>query len=141
MSKLLGLLGGWQGYVAAALGSALLAGIVASYLTALPYRMTISNMKREQAEQASASSEAALKQFQQTAQNITDAANAFQGVQAGLDARFTSISQDFAHAIKARPLSPDCKPDDIRLRSLSASVAAANSATGRQPIPAVSQPH
>ena len=56
----------------------------------------------------------ASAQYDQTIQQI---ANGFQTVQ-----------KDFANATKAKPLPVNCKPDAGRVRALTASIAAVNSA-------------
>lgn len=137
MGKLLGLLGGWQGYAAAAGLSALLSIAATYYITSMSYKVTISGMERDTANQSAADAMASLKQFQANVDKMTAAAGAFTNLQFVLDAQFGKISKDFNNAIKAKPLPADCVPDAGRLHSLVQAVAAANAAAAGQLGPAV----
>lgn len=137
MGRLLALLGGWQGYAAAAALAALLAAGASYYLTALGYRLTIAQMEKAQANAAVIAATRALTQFEADSAAIHGAAIAFGTAQDDLNGKLATISKDFHAAIKAAPLPADCKPDAVRLRQLSAAVAATNSAAGFQPGAAV----
>lgn len=78
-----------------------------------------------------------LAQFQGDASRIHDVATKFTGIQFDLGTQFTSLSQDLQNAIKAKPLPPGCLLDPARLRALTGAIAAANTATGLKPSPAV----
>lgn len=119
------------------LTSAALAGIAASFITAMSYRITIANMERDKVSSDLAAANTALQQFTADTNTIHDAAAAFDSVQFSLNKALVTISRDFNSAIKAHPLPVDCKPDAVRLRSLSAAIAATNTAAGLQPVPAV----
>jgi hypothetical protein len=138
MSRLLALLAGWKGYAALGLLCGLLAAGVASYATALNYRLTISQMQREEAETDARSSEVALAQFAGQARRIQTATENLADVQGGLERRFTVISRTLQDAIKSHPLPSGCMPDAGRMRALSQAVAAANAAIGAKPGPAMS---
>lgn len=137
MGKLLALLGGWQGYAAAAALSALLAAGATFYITSLGYRLTIAQMQRDHANDGIAAANTALSQFVADANSIHESAGMFSKVQLGLDLTFGKISRDFNNAIKAHPLPRDCAPDAIRLHALSDAIAAANTAVGLQPVTAL----
>ena len=133
MNRLPALLAGWKGYAAMALLSALAGAGVASYVTALGYRLTISQMQRDRADAEARSDEAALAGFAAQVGRIQTAARTLAGVQDGLDRHFGVISRDLQNAIKSHPLPSGCVPDVGRMRALSQAVAAANAAIGGQP--------
>jgi len=124
--------GGWQGTLVAALIGALIAGGGTYYVTSLGYRVTIAQMQRDQANANVTAANAALKQFTAQVAVINGAAASFGTVRDDLDAKINSISTGFKTIVQAAPLPPDCKPDAVRLHSLSAAIAAANSAAGAQ---------
>jgi hypothetical protein len=132
---------GWQGYVAAAVMGALLAAGGTFYVTSLGYRLTISKMETATASADLKNAQATLDGFVKNADRIAGAADAFQGVKASLDSRFATINRTLADALRQNPLPLDCRPDPDRMQSLSAAIAAANSATGPQPRPAVPPAH
>lgn len=131
------LLGGWQGYAAAALLAALLSGGAAFYFTALGYRLTIAQMERDKANAGIAAANKALVQFEMDSAAIHSAAAAFGTTQDNLSGKLATISKEFHAAIKAAPLPADCKPDAVRLRQLAAAIAATNTAAGIQPSAAM----
>ena len=130
MSRLLMLLGGWKGYAVASLLSALLAAGGASYVTALGYRLTISQIRRDHAASDARATKAMLADFVTDAARIHAAAQAMASLENGLGRRFDYLSKDFHDAIQSHPLPSDCVPDAGRLRTLRQAVAAANAATG-----------
>jgi hypothetical protein len=89
---------------------------------------TIKDLKLAAADKTISDAVGALVQFEGDTKTISDAAKVLGSTQVNLDAKFTALSKDFSDATKAHPLPLDCKPDDVRVRSLSAAVAAANSA-------------
>lgn len=137
MLKLLGALGGWQGYAAAAGLAALLSISATYYITSLGYRLTIAHMEAANANADRERANLALAQFSADADRIHESADAFSRVQVGMDLTFGKISHDFQTAIKAKPLPVDCVPDADRLRILQAAVAKANAAAGHNAVPAV----
>lgn len=132
MNRLLTLLADWKGYAAIALLSALVGAGGASYVTALGYRLTISQMQRDRAEANARNDQAALAGFAAQMARIQAAARVLASVQAGLDRHFGVISRDFQNAIQSHPLPSGCVPDAGRMRALSQAVAAANAAVGGQ---------
>lgn len=140
MVELLALLGGWRGYVASAAVAALLAGGAACYLTSLGYRLTLAQIERDHANAAVTAANQALTQFETDAAAIHGAAESFGIAQDDLNGKLATISKEFHAAIKATPLPADCKPDAVRLRKLSAAIAATNTAAGFQPSPTVPAP-
>lgn len=134
----LSLLTGVWGYVAAAVVAALLATSATYYVTSRSYQVTISDMKAAEANAKATSVSASLTQLQTFIGSMHEAASAYAVQQQDMSAKFTALHKDFQNAIKASPLPLDCAPDPVRLRNLSAAVAAANAAsTGAKPIPAV----
>ena len=124
------LLGGWKGYAAASLLSALLAAGGASYVTALGYRLTISQIQRDHAASDARATQAMLADFVSDAARIHAAVQAMASLENGLGRRFDHLSKDFHDSIQSHPLPSDCMPDAGRLRTLRQAVAAANAATG-----------
>jgi hypothetical protein len=100
---------------------------------------TIKDLKLEAANKTVTDAVAALAQFEGDTKAISSAAALLGNAQGVLDTKFSAINKDFANAIKAHPLPIDCKPDDVRMRTLRAAVEAANSArtVGQSAIPAV----
>ena len=138
MFKMLNLLSGWQGYAAAAVLAAILASGTTFYFTSLSYRLTISKMETEKATETAQAANKALEDFTANAEKIAGAADTFLAVKSTLDNRFASINRNLSNAIQNSPLPADCKPDHDRVQSLSAAIAAANSASGSGAVPAVS---
>lgn len=138
MNPLAWFAGAWQGYVAAGVLSAVLAASAAYYVTSLPYKSTIANMKAVQAQQQADSYRAALDQFTADAGRIHDAAGQYGAITADFHQRLTDITKEFAHAVQDHPLPPDCLPGPERMRKLAAAIAATNrAAVGAKPGPAV----
>jgi hypothetical protein len=138
MNRLVALLAGWKGYAAMGLLSALLAACASGYVTAQSYRLTILQMQRAQADADARRSEAALASFSTQVGRIQDAAQTLVSVQDGLGRRFDIISRTLQDAIKSHPLPSGCMPDAGRMHALRQAVAAANSAAGAKPGPAMS---
>jgi hypothetical protein len=130
VSRLLALLGGWKGYAAVGVLSALLAAGAAGYVTALGYRLTIAQMQADRADADARRSEVALAAFTAQAGRMQNATLALEKVQGGIGRRFDDISKDLQDAIKSRPLPVGCVPDAGRMRALGQAVAAANAAAG-----------
>jgi len=125
--------GGWQGYVIAALVSAILSG----YAISLPYRLTIADMERDRlASQANAYA-TTLDEFKKDAALIHQSASDYTDFKQDLQQKFAAAAKDLKHAIKARPLPDGCGPDIVRVRALEAAIAATNTAAGSKPLPAV----
>lgn len=138
MLKLLGVIGGWQGYAAAAILSALISIGTTWYLVSLPYKLTISNMQRDAASTKAASIQNALNQLQSFITNMHTASVQYGKDQDALFAAINQLHNEFTKISSLKPLPPDCKPDADRLRILSAAISAANAATsGRNSGPAM----
>lgn len=119
------------------LASAVAAAFLSCILTAMPYRATIANMKAVEAKADAERANQTLEKFEADAARIHDAAQGYADLQANLSSQISVISKDFKDAIKSHPLPLDCRPDDVRVRALTAAVAAANAAAGRVTVPAV----
>lgn len=115
-------------YVGVFVAGMAVSGTATYAVTAAFKNNTIKDLKLEAANKTIDDAVGALAQFQGDAKTIAAAAALLGNVQGSMDARFAAINKDLANAIKAHPLPADCKPDDARLRSLIAAVAAANSA-------------
>lgn len=126
------LLANWKWLV-----SASVAAILSAYAVHLVYSAKIDRMEKEQAQAVTDGYKATIAQFTADADKVHQAAEQYTTFQTNLDSRFNTITKDFANAIKARPLPASCAPDEPRMHSLLTAVAAANSAIGRGPGPAV----
>lgn len=78
-----------------------------------------------------------LDQFKDAAKEMNGIAGEFTGINSTLSATIGTISRNFRDGTRANPLPVDCKPDPFRMQSLTAAVAAANTAAGRGAVPAV----
>lgn len=136
LPSFLGVIGGWQGYAAAAGVAALLSIAATSWLVSMPYRLIIAQMERDKAISEAFSYKAAADQFKGDAGLIHDAASHFLGQQIDLNQKLDQISRDFRNGLKT-PLPANCAPDRERLQYLTAAIAAANTAAGYQSGPAV----
>lgn len=128
MLKLFSMLGGWQGYAAAAALAAILASGATFYLTSLGYRLTISMMETAKASEDLENANKALQDFTANAEKIAGAADTFLSVKAKLDSRFASINRDLSNAIQSNPLPENCKPTEDRVQALSQAIKATNEA-------------
>ncbi len=98
----------------------------------------IANDKADRMEQIAASATDALAQFQHDAKLINGAAASFTALQSDNDVKFARIETELRNVFKSHPLPADCRPDDGRVRSLSAAISATNdTAAGRRTGPAV----
>lgn len=128
MLKWLGIIGGWQGYAAAGILSALLSIAGTYYLVSMPYKLRIANMERDNAQQTAVDTTAAITVLQRFISNMNLAAIDYGKNQDVLFAKLDELNKRFRDAIKAHPLPPGCLPDDARLQLLLEAVTSANSA-------------
>ncbi|WP_454703470.1 hypothetical protein [Achromobacter pestifer] len=126
---------GWKGYAAAALASALIAGGAAWTAQGWRKDVRIARLERDQ-QQTRADTNAALLDAIRV--DIGAIAGAAKRAAADADALPAQLGE-ITKAIKnAKPLLAGCRPDDIRVRSLTDAVRAARSAaSGQQPGRAV----
>lgn len=131
MFKWLGAIGGWQGYVAAAVLSAALSIGATYYIVSMPYKLMIAKMERDTANQKAADVSASLGKLQGFIANMNTAATDYGKTQDALFASLDKIRADFDKASRLKPLPPDCRPDADRMHSLSTAIDAANAAASR----------
>lgn len=113
----------WRAIAAAALAAV----IFASGWAVNGWRkdVEIERMKTASAQADVASANQALADLQQAGATIRARADEFNGIQSTLVAKMDAIRKDLKNA---KPLPADCRPDDVRMRSLSNAVDAANAA-------------
>jgi hypothetical protein len=128
MSWLTSILGGVWGYVGAAAIAAALAVPATYWITSRGYQVTIATMQRDQAKAQAASVTASLDKLQSYIASMHQAGVDYGATQATLFARLDSLNREFRNAIKPNPLPADCRPDDVRVRELTAAIEAANTA-------------
>lgn len=91
---------------------------------------TIKDLKLEAKDKALQDATAALSQFEADSALIHGAAQDYQSLKAGMDAKFAALTKDFRDATRLHPLPVDCKPDDFRVRAFYEALDAINN---RQP--------
>lgn len=118
---------GWKGYVAAAA----LAGVAAWVVQGWRYDAKITRIERDQAIDQAESAQLSLKQLKADIDSIAAAGRRVAAVGPALTAEINKITGALKNA---PPLSDDCRPDPIRMRSLTDAVRAANRAAAGQPV-------
>jgi hypothetical protein len=118
---------GWKGYVAAAA----LAGVAAWVVQGWRYDAKITRIERDQAIDQAESAQRSLTQLKADIDSIAAAGRRVAAVGPALTAEINKITGALKNA---PPLSDDCRPDPIRLRSLTDAVRAANRAAAGQSI-------
>lgn len=132
------LIGGWRGYVAAAASAAILAGGTAWTMQGWRYGERIALLERDQEKGRADANAAALSSLRTDLQTISAAARRAVADASALPGRIGIISKALTNAI---PLPAGCRPDDLRVRSLTDTVRATNdTATGQPTGGAVPQP-
>jgi hypothetical protein len=116
---------GWKGYVAAAA----LAGFAAWVVQGWRYDAKITRIERDQAVDQAEYAELSLTQLKADIDSIAAAGRRVASVSTALTAEINKITGALKNA---PPLSDDCRPDPIRLRSLTDAVRAANRAAAGQ---------
>ena len=120
------LLLGWKGYAAAAV----IAGVAAWTAQGWRYGEHIANLERDQAKEETAQAKASIDQLISDIDQIALAGRRAAAVGPALTVEINKLSG----AIKnANPLPLGCRPDSVRVRSLTDSVRAANRAAAGQP--------
>ena len=96
----------------------------------------LADLKASYAGQQATQAAATVSTMKQDATQIHEAAKAFLTAQQAIGPKFDALKKEMHDA---KPLPPDCRPDDRRVRNLDAAIDAANSAAavGRQPGSAV----
>lgn len=82
-----------------------------------------------------------LGDFVDATKGMNTVASEFTGISQNLSTEINSISGKFRNGARANPLPQSCLPDPFRVQSLSAAIAAANTAAGRGAVPAVPPDH
>ncbi len=122
-------LAGWKGYAAAALAGILIAGPAVWTVQDWRYDAKIAGMERDQAVADAQVSRQALSQLQADIDAVAAAGRRAAAVGPSLTAQINKITG----ALKDAPPLPDnCRPDPVRMRSLTDSVRAANRAAAGQ---------
>lgn len=128
MAWLTNIFGGFWGYLAAAVVAGALAASGTYYVTSRSYEVTIADMQASQAKAQAASVTASLDKLRTYIGNMQTAGVEYGATQSTLFAKLDALNKEFHDAIKPNPLPADCRPDDVRMRQLSAAVAASNAA-------------
>ncbi len=89
----------------------------------------ILSLKLAASQKQAADVTASLDQLQGFISNMHVAATDYFTLQAALFGKLDALHGEFLNATKTSPLPPDCKPDDVRVRSLSAAISATNFST------------
>lgn len=89
----------------------------------------IERVKTASAQADLAAARRALEDLQTASTTIRTKADEFNGIQINLGAKLDAIRKDMKNA---KPLPADCRPDAVRVRSLSNAVDAANAAAAGQ---------
>ncbi len=104
------------------------------YAQGLAKDAVISGMKAAAADTRAAQAVAALADMAISTRRINDAATRLISAQDALGGKIENIKTNFGRATKLVPLVAGCRPDDERVRLLSAAVDAANAARAGQPV-------
>lgn len=117
--------------IAAVLAGAALAFSAGWVVNGWRLKAEIAAIKTEQSEGRASQAKAALEDLAAAAKNIKTAATGHQTDISAINAALAAIRKDIKNA---KPLPPDCRPDDVRVRALEAAVDAINKAgVGQQP--------
>jgi hypothetical protein len=124
---------------AQAIGAALLIGSIAGagagwYAQGLIKDRVISDMQTIAADTRAAQAVATLADMATSTRRINDAATRLILAQDALGGKIENIKTNFVRAKKNAPLAAGCRPDDERVRLLSAAIDEANAARAGQPI-------
>ena len=122
---------GWKGYAVLALISATAAAGAAWTAQGWRYGAQIARIEAKQANGRADAAEKALTQLHQDINAIAAAGRRAAAVGTALTAEINKLTGALKNAT---PLPADCRPDPVRVRSLTDAVRAANrAATGQQP--------
>lgn len=126
----LSIVGGWKGYAAVAVLAAGLAGWGTWTAQSWRYGAEIAGMQRDQAQGRANAAQASLDQLSADIDSIAAAGRRAAAVGPALTAEINKLTGALKNA---PPLLTGCRPDPIRVRSLTDSVRAANRAAAGQP--------
>jgi hypothetical protein len=121
-------------------GAVALLGVIAVsayggwYAQGLAKDAVISGMQTIAADTRAAQAVATLADMATSTRRINDAATRLISAQDALGGKIETIKTNFGRATKSAPLVAGCRPDDERVRLLSAAVDAANAARAGQPV-------
>lgn len=104
------------------------------YAQGLAKDAVISGMQATVADARAAQAVATLADMAISARRINDAATRLISTQDALGGKIENIKTNFGRATKSAPLAAGCRPDDERVRLLSAAIDAATAAGAGQPI-------
>jgi len=119
-------------YYKAAASAALLAAVVW-----VSYARGRSDERAVQVASELAQTKEVLKGFENQALAINGLAGQYTQIAQGLSTEIDALSGRFRHAARAAPLSPECRPDPVRVQFLIDAIRTANAAIGRGAGPAV----
>lgn len=122
------LTGIWGYVIASVFGAALSAGGT-YYIVHNANAGEIASLKLAASQQQTLSVTASLDKLQGFIQTMSAAASGYQSALTGINSQYADIMKGLHNVTAQKPLPPDCKPDDSRLRNLTAAVAAANHPT------------
>lgn len=124
-------------HLVAAVGASLLVGLASGFgagWTANGWRgdSKLATEKASRANEKASQAAATVTTLKADADAINKAATAFLASQQALGPKFDALKKEMRDA---KPLPPDCRPDDRRVRNLDAAIDAANAAAaaGQQP--------
>lgn len=124
-------LAGWKGYVVAALAGAVVAGGMAWTAQGWRYGAQIADIERDQAQGRADAAQVTLDQLRQDIDAIATAGRRAAAVGPTLTAQINKLTG----ALKNAPPLPDgCRPDSVRVRNLTDSARATNSAAAGQQL-------
>lgn len=84
-----------------------------------------------------AETKAVLMGFENQVLAMNGLAGQYTQIAQGLSTEIDALSGRFRNAARAAPLSPECRPDPVRVQFLSQAIQSVNSAIGRGASPAV----
>jgi hypothetical protein len=90
--------------------------------------VALADQRAQDAEKAAGDAAAALKRLEGFVSSMNLASAQYDQTIQQIANGFQTVQKDFANATKAKPLPVNCKPDAGRVRALTASIAAVNSA-------------
>jgi len=91
----------------------------------------IAELQATRSNEIATQSQDALKDLKEASANINAAALGAKSDNTTLTNQIAALRKDVKNA---KPLPPDCKPDDVRMRNLAATISATNQAITR-PVP------
>lgn len=126
MDWLASLFAGWRAW-AAALGLSTLAAAGGGFYAGHHWAGDdLQKLRAEMAQQHADTADASLKKLQGFIDQMQAAEVDYGQNRDQLNAKLDALKKEFHNAVKANPLPPDCRPDDVRMRKLTEAVTATN---------------